>query len=946
MGHVDYNTLSLGLAQSTALPPARPSLPCLPTTLGIGSDAHNLADSSHAAVMRALPKLRTQSMSYAMSSTLRSAPVFSNYRDFGGLCFPERTHGTVDPSDLHFPSTAGLSDSPFDDFTDTPDVDACFVLPDEFPWLPPDASPFAANAWFPDSAVDDTSSSRFSSTSQAPLPQDFVMDMQAGNAMAAPFVQANNRHMSIDLQSLHLGAPSNGLDSYDGFTQTSAQDPGSMASNLEQCGMLPNAPFQYSIPAHISSSAMSNTSSDSPATSTSSGNGSVNHSSVTSASINSLTDAAQQSLFPGFAQPPATLPGIGKLHGEAGVSSFIPQAADTYNTNCPTTADLQRHTNAYIVNFHPHLPFLHTSTLNLDETHINTCLREQNLTATPSGGAGCLILAMAAIGALFEYDFQASRALFNSAKKMVLLYLDERRRVDMANASNGPHMAHHTTVQSTPLWLIQAMLLNVIYGHNCGDKLAAEIASTHCAALVSLARAADLGRPPQQTVDIPDTINEDVPITNDPAESHVAQQLKWQKWRDIEERKRTMYAVYVLSSLLVVAYNRPPAITNTEILLDLPCSEDLWAIDNAVEWTARVNAGAYTQRPPTFANALSHLLSTHQRPARNSGTFAQPPSRAVRHSPELDLTASTFGCLVMINALHTHIWELRNRRNSRYGQSLETEDLSPLLDPALHAWRSMWQANEHHHNMRPNPFGFGPLSADCMPLLDLAFVRARVDLGSSKEAFWQHDFDAMANLLALRQSTSGDASSVNDFDILCAGGEAQAPPTPAERLTYEHTLRNAAHCAAVSLLSTCQQGLTFADASSHELPLQAAMSIFDCSQVLAEWAAALQDRVGRYTGVLGRSGTDFGAMSPSVLLDQEGLDLLHKISLISDMLGDKINMPASIFAASMGSLDLSALAPPLDMQVIKENCLGSRLLQIVACMLERAAIWPSKLIAG
>jgi hypothetical protein len=97
-------------------------------------------------------------------------------------------------------------------------------------------------------------------------------------------------------------------------------------------------------------------------------------------------------------------------------------------------------------------------------------------------------------------DEQAqSKDLFDSAKKMIQLYLEERRKEDVRKAdmrktglsnhtdNNNPANAVHT-----PVWLVQAMLLNVVYGHNCGDKIAGDIASTHCAALVSLAWAADL----------------------------------------------------------------------------------------------------------------------------------------------------------------------------------------------------------------------------------------------------------------------------------------------------------------------------------------------------------------------------------------------------------------------------------------------------------------------
>jgi hypothetical protein len=53
------------------------------------------------------------------------------------------------------------------------------------------------------------------------------------------------------------------------------------------------------------------------------------------------------------------------------------------------------------------------------------------------GGGGCLILAMAAIGALYEFEHNVAKELFDAAKKMILYYLDERRRAGLSAAING-----------------------------------------------------------------------------------------------------------------------------------------------------------------------------------------------------------------------------------------------------------------------------------------------------------------------------------------------------------------------------------------------------------------------------------------------------------------------------------------------------------------------------
>src|SRR5438128_4041616 len=117
------------------------------------------------------------------------------------------------------------------------------------------------------------------------------------------------------------------------------------------------------------------------------------------------------------------------------------------------------------------------------------------------GGSGCLLLSMAAIGALYELEHQVSMELFGMAKKMIQLYLDERRKANVRKADfrRTPLSEHNSHQQEntveTPVWLVKAMLLNVVYGHNCGDKRSGEIASNHAAALVSLAQGAALLRP-------------------------------------------------------------------------------------------------------------------------------------------------------------------------------------------------------------------------------------------------------------------------------------------------------------------------------------------------------------------------------------------------------------------------------------------------------------------
>ncbi|KAK5689932.1 hypothetical protein LTR17_026113 [Elasticomyces elasticus] len=183
---------------------------------------------------------------------------------------------------------------------------------------------------------------------------------------------------------------------------------------------------------------------------------------------------------------------------------------------------------------------------------------------------------------------------------------------------------------------------------------------------------------------------------------------------------------------------------HSEILLNLPCDEDLWTAESAQEWHNRCALMDAEHNTITFANALSH-----------------------------ELRPSTFGCLVLISALHNYIWETRTRHHGRQWTQQETQSMFSPIEPALNAWQAAWKANDHHKLERPNPFGLGPLSSDSIPLLDLAFVRLFVNLDRCKEAFWQRDFDAMANELSrgteivqhVDRAPGDDAEEAAAFDM-------------------------------------------------------------------------------------------------------------------------------------------------------------------------------------
>ncbi|KOS20808.1 Transcriptional regulator ADR1 [Escovopsis weberi] len=615
------------------------------------------------------------------------------------------------------------------------------------------------------------------------------------------------------------------------------------------------------------------------------------------------------------------------------------------------------------------------------------------------GGSGCLVLAMAAIGALYEMEHTQSKHLFDMTKKMIFFHLEERRLNDVRKADirrssqggtdNNPSPASQDGPAHTPVWLVQALLLNVMYGHNCADQSISDIASTHCAALVSLAEAAELGRreiitsaAAAATADGQDTRMSDDSSWGRRAKQNEQQQ--WLRWKTMEERKRTLYAVFIVLSLLVATYNHPPALTNSEILLDLPCDEEYFAAESSAAWLARGGIDGVNRNRLKFCDALGDLLRTNEKQQKHLSSLNHAGRRRTSHGqpdlPTTELRPSTFGCLVLINALHNYIWETRQRHHNKVWTSEETEKMHRHIEPALKAWQAAWSGNPHHSLERPNPFGLGPLSADAVPLLDLAYIRLFFNMTRSKEKFWQRDWEGMAEELARgsvpaqqqqqQQQTTQSPSSgaqphgadmldtvffTSDFQpktttsTAAAGGEEDDKfPTLADEFLgpsmtrREHHLRKSAAHAADSLAMSYKLGVTFADLTSRELPLQSAMCVFDCAQVLAEWVATLQDRVGRYLGVLGETHLDVSQFPALMLLEAEDVRLLERTRevLASAEMKLSLDFPGGGSGGGVGGVGGGGIDRADMLDGVGGGGFAASILRLTGQMLDKAAVWP------
>lgn len=969
-----------------------------------------------------LPKLETHGLNIDLGGGLRTAPPYGGFGT-GFESFMFGPSSTINPAQLHFsgsPQSLAM-DTPTSPYRQVfPGMSASQAMMDDesnFDWM----DGFENQMSFGNSnehAIEGSSPSAISSASPSGI-SEVMLDgsndpsqtsglLWQHSMMPAAQIAPTPYSMDLSVSTFPDMIPPPGpmspksLQGQSGVSETYFSTPPPLLA-MDPSSILPGMRNHHFHPPMVSSS-------DTPTNSSASLSGSNRRSSITSISTESITDATRQALLTTLSQP-SLFGHNARKYSQPSVSSplsstFAARPRSVSSASLPSTSDLQRYVAAYIQYFHPHLPFLHIPSLTFDSPAYTTNLRAARGHSSFSqsgiaGGGGCLILAMAAIGALYEFDIGASKDLFESAKKMIQLYLEERRKADMSAALNGSTSGNENSVQNTPLWLVQAMLLNVVYGHNCGDKTSGDIAITHCAALVSLARAAELAKPlPPGSLPHNQPLHhfnnragsEDVRMGDDgmssdpwninPRQDHTDDYTEWYHWKLVEERKRTLYAIFILSSLLVSAYNHAPALTNSEIRLDLPCAEDLWAADSPQAWYAKGGAAVADQNAIPFSAALTSLLTAGQRQQQHhrlAQSYHQPFGSGLKLEdlPESELRPSTFGCLVLINALHNYIWETRQRHLGRQWTTQETEAMHAHIEPALKAWQAAWASDPQHSLERPNPFGMGPLSADSIPLLDLAYVRLFVNLGRSKEAFWQRDYDAMAEELARGSeivqhaehtpssgssnsdpadssaSTNGTNGGSPNTNVSSPDLHALETPTPIQPLPNfatsqtqhsgqsskrERHLRKAAFYAADSLSMSDKLGVTFADFTSRELPIQSAMCAFDCAQVLAEWVSTLQERVGRYLGILGKDDIDYGQVPGIMLLEDEDCKLLEKITEVLN--SAEIKMTYEI--GGLGAM--AALTAMNGLPSVHDCGYGSKILLVTGYMLEKAAVWPGKYI--
>jgi len=422
-----------------------------------------------------LPKLDTHSLGIDVGASLRTAPAYAG----AGAEFDMHpfwygpVSSTINPAQLHF-SGSPLSlafDPPASPYHQgyPPISHAHTTLEDDssFAWLHGFESQMSFNHASNEQAIDGSSPSTISTGShdgmsevmldgsnhpistssmwQAPMGAQIPISSEHSMDLSAPTFSDLLNPGQVSPKSMQ-GQVGVGEHLFSPPPPLSSQTPMSMMEGINNSFVHPPLAAELETPSNSAASLSS----------------SNRQSSVTSVSTDSITDATRQALINSLSQSSGY--GHQLKNSQPHISSPLPpdyvsRSRSTSSVSLPSTYDLQRYVAAYIQYFHPHLPFLHIPSLSFDSPVFTGSLRAPNGQMNPGqtsivGGGGALILAMAAIGAFYEFETSASRDLFEMAKKVIHIYLDERRRADISAAMGGANSSCDNAAQDTPLWLV------------------------------------------------------------------------------------------------------------------------------------------------------------------------------------------------------------------------------------------------------------------------------------------------------------------------------------------------------------------------------------------------------------------------------------------------------------------------------------------------------------
>lgn len=370
----------------------------------------------------------------------------------------------------------------------------------------------------------------------------------------------------------------------------------------------------------------------------------------------------------------------------AKLSSILPT-----KFSLPSRHTLSRFLEGYFRGFHEHMPFLHTPSCSALSLGLE------------------LILSLAAVGALYRFEHTKGYRLYQAARMLINWGLDQRNEHALHTVtSNSSDYSSPTKVQGQEL---HDTASSKIRGHSFISPSSHKLDLRLLQGLTVLMAMSTWGD--QAVVQGPLAMSGQVALLareigiSMPDASHDSK--SWERWVDEEERRRTLYAAYILFNLQCIAFNVPPMILNREVCLILPACGAEWTAPNAQEWKRMRELHVPSSRP--FQQVLGQLTQGNQ-----------------FHKPD---AVSSFANYVLMHGLVQEIFFTRNTTSLMESNGSLQRVFVQTMETALRAWQQSWEAT-YESTLDPlSPRG--PMGFNATALLRLAYIRLNANMGSHRQ---------------------------------------------------------------------------------------------------------------------------------------------------------------------------------------------------------------------
>lgn len=380
----------------------------------------------------------------------------------------------------------------------------------------------------------------------------------------------------------------------------------------------------------------------------------------------------------------------------------------------PSQHTLSRCLEGYFRGFAIHLPFLHSVTFYAASINPE------------------LLLSICAVGALYRFQPALGYQLYAGAQALISWRLSQRSRAALDRLANDslerPGIPSSPTrpltfassamngskseTQRDTLQLLQAMIVLMAMA-SWGDHKLTQDALSMSSRVSMLARELKISDP------------EEPPSPNQP----------WSDGIQHEERRRTLFAAYVVLNQQSVAFNVPPLLLSQEVSINLPGCASCWQAPNAAEWSTLRDT---YMKPRSFQEMLNELLSGR--------------------SIHLEAAVSSFGNYVLIHGILQHVFLARNAAGCLpdAGGAL-SDSLVEKMHLALRAWQGSWEATYESTTDPSSPKG--PLGFNSTAILRLAYIRLSANFGASRQLLFARDPQAIAEAFSSRRAIKAEDRS-------------------------------------------------------------------------------------------------------------------------------------------------------------------------------------------